>query len=174
MKSIVAAEILLGFCLVICMAVAVSSQSATSVKKHDKNVQTHAKLAKGTFEVKVTPMPAEADVGDPTIGRLSLAKQFSGGLTGSGKGQMLGVGTEVKDSGGYVVAERFTGTLDGKKGSFALQHVGTMQGGKYEMNVTVVPDSGTGKLVGISGKMKIIIENGKHFYEFEYYFDKPK
>ena len=132
------------------------------------------KLAKGTFEVKVTPLAAEENVGDPTIGRLSLDKQFSGDVAGTSKGQMLGLQTETKDSGGYVAMERVTGTLEGKKGSFALQHTGTMQGGKFEMNVTVVPDSGTGELAGISGKMKIIIEVGKHFYEFEYSLARPK
>ena len=133
-----------------------------------------AKYAKGTFEVKVTPMAAEDGVGDPMIGRLALEKQFSGGLTGSSKGQMLGISTAIKDSAGYVAAERFTGTLDGKKGSFSLQHSGTMQGGKFQLNVTVVPDSGTDELTGISGKMKIIIEGGKHFYEFDYTFEKHK
>lgn len=133
-----------------------------------------AKHAKGMFEVKVTPQPAEENVGDPMIGRLALDKQYTGGLTGSSKGQMLGIGTAVKESGGYVAAERFTGTLDGRKGSFSLQHSGTMQGGKFELNVTVVPDSGTDELTGIGGKMKIIIEDGKHFYEFEYSLVKSK
>jgi hypothetical protein len=132
------------------------------------------KLAKGTFEVKVTPLAAEENVGDPTIGRLSLDKTFSGDLSGTSKGQMLGVGTDVKGSGGYVAAERVHATLEGKKGTFALQHTGTMQGGKFDLNVLVVPDSGTGELAGITGKMKIIIENGKHLYEFEYSFVKAK
>ncbi|MBC7898471.1 MAG: DUF3224 domain-containing protein [Saprospiraceae bacterium] len=131
-----------------------------------------SKIAKGTFEVKVTPQPAEENVGDPTIGRLSLDKQFTGNLIGGSKGQMLGAQTEIEDSGGYVALERFKGTLDGKKGSFALQHLGTMQGGKFDLNVSVVPDSGTGELKAISGKMKIIIEGVKHFYEFEYSFIK--
>jgi hypothetical protein len=132
------------------------------------------KLAKGTFEVKVTPLAAEENVGDPTIGRLALDKTFSGDLTGTSKGQMLGIGTNLTGSGGYVAAERINGTLDGKKGTFALQHTGTMQGENYEMLITVVPDSGTGELVGITGKLKIVIENGKHFYELEYSFTKPK
>lgn len=126
------------------------------------------KHATGTFEVKVTPLPAEDNIGDPLIGRLSLDKTYSGGLSGASKGQMLGIGTAIKESGGYVAAERFVGTLDGKKGSFSLQHSGTMQGGKFDLNVIVVPDSGTDELTGISGKLIIKIENGKHFYELEY------
>lgn len=126
------------------------------------------KRATGTFEVKVTPVPAEEDVGDVTIGRLALDKQFSGALTASSKGQMLGFQGEPAGTGGYVAMERVNGTLDGKKGSFLLQHIGTMGDGKFEMNVSVVPGSGTGELTGIAGKMTIIIEGGKHSYEFDY------
>lgn len=133
-----------------------------------KKGETMSKKATGTFEVKVAPLAAEENVGDPLIGRLSLAKTFSGAMAGSSKGQMLGIDTGIKDSGGYVAAERFVGTLDGRKGSFSLQHSGTMQGGKYEMNIIVVPDSGTDELSGIAGKMTIKIEGGKHFYELEY------
>jgi hypothetical protein len=127
------------------------------------------RIAKGTFDVKVTPLAAEDNIGDPTIGRLSLDKTWSGDLSGTSKGQMLGSQSETeKGSGGYVAMERFTGTLNGKRGSFSLQHHGTMVGGKFEINVYVVPGTGSGELAGISGTLKIIIEGGKHFYEFEY------
>jgi hypothetical protein len=127
------------------------------------------RIAKGTFDVKVTPLAAEDNIGDPTIGRLSLGKTWSGDLSGTSKGQMLGSQSETeKGSGGYVAMERFTGTLNGKRGSFSLQHHGTMGGGKFEINVYVVPGTGSGELAGISGTLKIIIEGGKHFYEFEY------
>lgn len=174
MRSFVSSKILLGLCLTIFLSGAANAQNKSQVRKTGPSIKNTAKLAKGTFEVKVIPMAAEENVGDPTIGRLSLEKQFSGDLSGTSKGQMLGVGTEVKDSGGYVAAERVNATLEGKKGTFALQHTGTMQGGKYDMLITVVPDSGTGDLTGISGKMKIIIEKGKHFYEFEYSLTRSK
>lgn len=174
MRTFVSSKIFLG-CLTIYLSAAANAQNKLQVRKAAQSIKIMTKLAKGTFEVKVIPMAAEEDVvGDPTIGRLSLDKQFSGDLSGTGKGQMLGVGTEVKDSAGYVAAERINGTLEGKKGTFALQHSGTMQGGKYDMLITVVPDSGTGELAGISGKMKIIIEKGKHFYEFEYSLARAK
>lgn len=161
-----------GYCvlLVSCFLFFVGAANSQTRSVNNKMTKQTAdtRLAKGTFEVKVTPLAAEENVGDPTIGRLSLDKQFSGDLAGTSKGQMLGINTETKDSGGYVAAERVIGTLDGKKGTFALQHAGTMQGGKFDLQVNVVPDSGTVELTGISGKMKIIIEKGKHFYEFEY------
>jgi len=132
------------------------------------------KVAKGTFEVKITPLTAEENVGDASIGRLALEKTFAGDLVGTSKGQMLGIGTDIKESGGYVAAERLNVTLEGRKGTFALQHSGTMQGGKFDLNVIVVPDSGTGDLVGITGKLKIIIEKGNHFYELEYSLPEKK
>jgi hypothetical protein len=123
--------------------------------------------ANGTFEVKMKPQTDE-NVGDPTIGRLSLDKQFHGDLEATSKGQMLAVQGDVKGSAGYVAIERVMGTLAGRTGTFALQHTGTMNRGVPEQSVTVVPDSGTGELAGLSGKMTIKVAEGKHFYEFEY------
>jgi hypothetical protein len=118
------------------------------------------------FEVKLNP--EEDKVADPTVGRMSIDKQFHGDLEGTSKGQMLAVSSEVKGSAGYVAMERITATLQGRRGSFALQHSGTMTRGTPQLTVTVVPDSGTDQLVGLSGNMKINIVDGKHFYEFDY------
>ena len=127
-----------------------------------------ATRASGTFEVKMVPQPAEDKVGDPTVGRMSIDKQFHGDLEASSKGQMLAAMTEVQGSAGYVAMERVSGTLQGRKGTFALQHSGTMTRGTPQLSVTVVPDSGTGQLVGLAGKMTINIADGKHSYDFEY------
>jgi hypothetical protein len=137
-------------------------------QRHDdpKAPKMTTKHATGTFEVKVTPLPADDATGGPAIGRMAIDKQFSGDLAGSSKGQMLGY--QASGSGGYVAMEQVTATLDGKKGTFLLQHIGTMEPGKSDINISVVPGSGTGDLTGISGKMKIIIEAGKHSYEFDY------
>lgn len=163
-----------AFCILLGLSNPATSQTKSSVKKSSKKETSVTKRASGTFEVKITPLPAEENVGDPLIGRLALEKQYAGGLTGTSKGQMLGIGTAIKESGGYVAAERFIGTLDGKKGSFSLQHSGTMQGGKFQLHVIVVPDSGTDELSGISGKLIIKIEGRKHFYEFEYSLPRSK
>ena len=71
-------------------------------------------------------------------------------------------------SGGYVAIEKVTGKLNGRSGSFVLQHNATMEDGKPHMNIIVVPSSGSDELTGIAGKMDIIIEAGKHSYVFEY------
>jgi hypothetical protein len=123
--------------------------------------------ATGTFEVKMQPQSDE-HVGDPTVGRMSLDKQFHGDLEATSKGQMLAVRGDVAGSAGYVAMERVTGTLSGRTGTFALQHTGTMTRGVPELRVTVVPDSGTGELTGLAGKLVINIVDKKHFYEFEY------
>jgi hypothetical protein len=126
----------------------------------------------GPFEVKLTPQPQQENVGDPTVGRMSLDKTFHGDLEATSKGQMLTAATDVKGSAGYVAIERVTGTLrtpsGPRTGTFALQHIGTLTRGVPELSVTVVPDSGTGQLVGLAGKMNIIITDGKHSYDFEY------
>jgi hypothetical protein len=151
-----------------------TANSQPKTVKNSNRETTVTKHTSGTFDVNVTPLAAEENVGDPMIGRLSLEKQYSGGMAGPSKGQMLGIGTAIKESGGYVAAEHFVGTLDGKKGSFSLQHSGTMQNGKFDLNVMIVPDSGTEELAGISGKMIIKIEGGKHFYELEYSIAKAQ
>jgi len=125
--------------------------------------------ANGTFEVKLVPQkPDNKEAESANLGRMSIDKKFSGDLEATSKGEMLSVMTEIKGSAGYVAIERLSGTLHGRSGTFVLQHSGTMTRGVPEMSVTVVPDSGTGQLVGLVGKMTIKITDGKHFYEFDY------
>lgn len=121
------------------------------------------KQATGTFEVKTTPQSAKDDV----PGRMSIDKQFHGDLEATSEGEMLAAQT-VEGSAGYVAMERVSGTLHGRKGTFILQHSGTMTRGKPQLSVTVVPDSGTEELLGLNGKMEIEIAEGKHSYTFEY------
>jgi hypothetical protein len=126
------------------------------------------KLASGTFEVKVTPQAPEANVGDASIGRMALDKIFSGDLDASSKGQMLAVRTAVDGSAGYVAMECVTGTLHGRRGTFALQHSGSMTQGAQSLSISVVPDSATGELAGLSGTLAIKIVDGQHHYAFDY------
>ncbi len=123
--------------------------------------------ADGTFEVSVVPQTDE-HAAAAGLGRLTLDKTFSGDLDAKSQGQMLAAGTAVKGSAGYVAIERVEGTLQGRRGSFILQHSGTMTRGEPSLTVTVVPDSGTDQLAGLSGKMAIIIEGKTHKYEFEW------
>jgi len=126
--------------------------------------------ASGTFDVKLTPQASDEIPEGQSVARLLIDKQFHGDLQATSKGQMLAVGTDVNGSAGYVAMEWVRGILHGRSGRFALQHNGTMARGVPELSVTVVPDSGTGELVGISGRMTIEIVDGKHFYGFDYTF----
>ena len=122
----------------------------------------------GPFDVKIKPEPTSEVAAPANLGRMSIDKQFHGSLNGTSKGEMLSVLDKEKGSGGYVALERVIGTIDGKSGSFVLQHSATMDRGKPALTITIVPDSGTGELTGITGFMKIDIVDGKHFYTFDY------
>jgi hypothetical protein len=126
------------------------------------------KHAAGSFEVNVQPL-SNADVSaDALFGRFLLIKTFSGDLVAEGRGQMLSAGTATQGSAGYVAIDQISGTLAGRKGSFVLQHSGTMNRGAPALSIAVVPDSGTGGLAGLSGTLKIDIVDKRHFYEFDY------
>jgi len=118
----------------------------------------------GTFDVQLTPTSAP----DAAVGTMAIAKTFHGDLAGTSEGQMLAVRSAVAGSAGYVAMERVTATLGGKHGSFALQHSGSMDRGEKSLSVTVVPDSGTDDLVGLTGSMGIEIEDGRHLYRLRY------
>ena len=123
--------------------------------------------ARGSFEVTITPQAPDAAEGS-AIGRLLIDKQFHGDIEATSRGQMLAAGTAIEGSAGYVAIEQATGTLHGRSGSFVLQHSGTMARGVGQLVITVVPDSGTGELVGLTGEMTITIVDGKHMYDFDY------
>lgn len=125
-------------------------------------------VAKGTFSVKLAPLAFEEQPSGSKLGRMSIDKQIHGDLIAITTGQMLSALTDTKGSAGYVAIERVEGSLDGKAGSFVLQHSGTMDRGAQELAVTVVPDSGTGELTGLRGNFRILVAEGRHSYEFTY------
>jgi hypothetical protein len=127
--------------------------------------------ATGTFEVTVNRQPPYDSADGISLGRTSIDKRFAGDLAATSKVEMLSAGTPVQGSAGYVAIERVTGTLQGRAGSFVLQHSGTMNRGQPSLVVTVVPDSGIGALTGISGQMTIVITEGKHSFTFDYMLD---
>jgi hypothetical protein len=124
--------------------------------------------AEGTFDVKNAPLTADDALAGTAIGRYSLDKQFHGDIEATSKGEMLGAGNPATGTAGYVAIEQVTGALNGRTGSFALQHFGTMVDNKFELVVKVVPGSGSGDLLGISGTMTIKIVGGKHSYQMDY------
>jgi hypothetical protein len=150
------------------MLLALATATAQSPATAKGEVSMHQ--ISGPFEVKMAPQKADNPQAEAAgLGRMSIDKQFHGALEATSQGEMLSFLDREKGSGGYVALERVSGTLEGKTGTFVLQHNATMNRGVPAMNINVVPDSGTGDLTGISGSMKIRIEEGgKHFYDFEY------
>jgi len=131
------------------------AQTTTSMTHH----------AEGTFKVDVQPL---ANAPAPGLTRLSINKEFEGDIKGVSKGEMISGGDPKQGVAGYVAVEVVTATLMGKSGSFALQHMATMDQNGPKMSIVVVPGSGTGELKGISGEFHIQIANGQHSYTFDY------
>jgi hypothetical protein len=132
------------------------------------------KKAIGTFDVKIGSLLQYNTAEDAKLARMSIDKQFHGDLLGTSQGEMLSAGTGTQGSAGYVAIERVTGTLHERRGSFVLQHNATMTRGVPYLNIVVVPDSGTEELTGLDGTMRIVIDKGKHSYEFQYSFSDGK
>lgn len=165
-------QITAGLAACICAAVipgwAIDAPAPLTTQQQTQKEKTMIQHAVGAFEVKLAPQPPMDNAVPAAPGRMTIDKQFHGDLNATSQGQMLAVQTGVKGSAGYVAMERVTGTLQGRSGSFVLQHTGTMNRGAPTLSVTVVPDSGTDQLTGLSGRMNIIIAGGKHSYEFDY------
>lgn len=126
--------------------------------------------ASGRFDVAMQPQAAAPGAATPgaSLGRALLDKQYHGDLQATAQGQMLSAVSSVAGSAGYVAIEHVTGTLQGRSGSFVLQHSGLMARGNRQLTVTVVPDSATGQLAGLEGRLDIRIADGQHFYAFDY------
>ena len=120
----------------------------------------------GTFDVQITPIAAEADASAEAHGRLRIAKTFHGDIEGVGLGEMLAV--RDGSSGAYVAMERVTGTIDGRSGGFSLVHREIMDAGTQTLLITIVPGSGSGDLIGVSGVFHLTLADGEHRYDLEY------
>lgn len=127
-------------------------------------------MISGKFDLVLKPLDTyAAGVDGVKLGRMGIDKTFFGGLSAVSKGEMLNALSPVEGSAGYVAVEQVTGELEGRIGSFVLQHYGLMGGGGgRHLTLEVVPNSGSGELKGLTGKMDIRIEDGQHYYDFEY------
>lgn len=153
----------------VCLGTVVIANVVNARMQQQAEVRKGTKMSKratGPFDVKLTPNDEGAAM---PVGRMTIDKQFHGDLEATSKGQMLmASSSSVQGSAGYVAIEKVTGSLNGRRGSFYLQHSGTMTRGAGELTITVIPDSGADQLVGLTGRMNIIITDGKHSYDFDY------
>ena len=122
----------------------------------------------GSFSITMTPATTPQRSGRTALGRMLLQKVYTGELAATASGEMLSAVTDTSGAAGYVAIEAITGVLQGRQGSFVVQHAGTMADGRQELSIVIVPHSGTGQLEGISGTMAIRIEAGQHFYDLDY------
>ena len=163
-RSLLGSGSVAALCLLL-TSPAQTQNTSTNTAHKENSMASHAS---GTFAVKVAPQTAtdfEASLG---LARYSIDKEIHGELEATSKGEMLATNTEVTGSAAYVALEKVTGTLNGRTGSFILQHSASMTNTSQQMLITVVPDSGTGQLFGLTGKFIIKIVDKKHFYEFDY------
>ena len=149
--------------LVVCGGIGPCSQaqsqtSQSQAKPETKSQAGAAKHATGPFDVKMSPLPADEKANDPLMGRMTMDKRYHGELEATGTGTMLTGGDYKSGSAGYVAMEKVSGTLQGRAGTFILQHSATLNQGAQQLSITVVPGSGTGQLTGIAGKMDIKIQ----------------
>ncbi len=158
-RSAIVAAAALGFLPLIAVFAATPTEERSTHMQYE---------AKGAFDVQVVPVAQTEHAGGTKLGRFSIAKTFHGDLAGTGTGEMLTAGTAVPGSAGYVAIELVEATLARRKGTFVLQHSGTMARGGQNLAIAVVPDSGTGDLAGIAGSLTIEIEGKAHFYRLEY------
>ena len=124
---------------------------------------------KGEFSIKLTPLDATLGAVDkPKYGRSRIEKEYKGELKATGLGEMLTVRTSAPNSAGYVAVERIEGSIQGREGSFVVQHIGVFNRGASSLRIDIVPDSGTGDLVSIAGTLSIRNEGSRHYYDLEY------
>ena len=155
----------MALCAAASLPAGVKSPASSSSENKENRLPNHAS---GPFDVKLTPQILSEKSAEPTLGRMAIEKQYHGDLEATAKGEMLTVSTPEKGSGVYVAVEHVTGTLHGRKESFSLHHTGVMTRGTPDLKITVVPDSGTDQLAGLTGTLSIKIDNGKHSYQFDY------
>jgi hypothetical protein len=142
---------------------------------HDRDQPDHeetrmAKHAKGSFDVTITPQES-AD--EAPVARMLLYKEFHGDLQAIANGEMMAAHEPLTGAGVYVAIDRVAGTLHGKGGSFLIAHRGIRNADGQQLEIVIVPGSGTGQLAGITGTVGIEIVEKKHFYTVDYELPSP-
>ncbi|GAA1592298.1 MULTISPECIES: DUF3224 domain-containing protein [Kribbella] len=86
----------------------------------------------------------------PKLTRVTITKTYRGILEGKGVADVLTA--QGAAGAGFVASERVSGTLDGRAGTFVIQHGGLAEGDQQSTYGSVVPGSGTGALAGLTGE----------------------
>ena len=134
-----------------------------------------SQLVRSTFRViefVPTDYAPPVEVGIP-VGHASLTKEFTGGLVGRSVAQFSSAFSMETGVGTYVALEVFSGTFDGRDGNFAFAHTATTDGAQRSHHlVVIVPSSGTGGLVGLTGTGALVVDaDGTHHLDFDVAYD---
>ena len=122
-----------------------------------------------TFDVSIVSKPTFSDeTGNKRNTRNIFCKELSGGMIGDSEAQMIAAHPANPGSAAYVAIEHFTGSVDGSMSSMFLQHQGLMETGEAALTSMIIPVSGIGELVRISGGFEIGEDVGKHSCVQEY------
>ena len=161
--------VVVGLCMALSLVLVIFVHALAPATSSAQKGPAMASHATGAFDVKMAPQKPDNPTEEAAnIARITGDKQWHGDLEGTSKVVMLSAG-DPRNSAVYVALERVTGTLKGRNGSFVLHHTGIMNRGVPQLAIEVAPNSGTGQLTGLTGKMTInIAPDGKHSYDFEY------
>lgn len=169
MPSRFAPKSILSLTVSLALASALGAQTVPVPTIQSKKEVRVSALAKGSFEVTLAPLTEGNRKDAWAPGRMSIDKQFKGDLEATSQGEMAMTGTEVQGSAGYTAIEKISGKLHGRTGTFLLQHFAVMSRGvPGEWLVMVIPDSGTGELKGLAGRLTIVITGKQHAYTLDY------
>jgi hypothetical protein len=99
-------------------------------------------------------------VGGARLGRASVSNTFTGALDAAGVVEYALVYTSATE-GVFCGYEHLTGSVEGRRGSFVIEHRGRFTGDTVHCALTVVPGSGSGELAGITGGGSFIARRGE-------------
>jgi hypothetical protein len=98
--------------------------------------------------------------GGPKLARADIAIAYTGAIDGEGTLSYLMTYHSDEDVRS-VGLERVSGRLDGRSGSFVVQHDCVLEDGAAIDTITVVPGSATGELAGLRGAGRFVWEHGE-------------
>jgi hypothetical protein len=125
-----------------------------------------------TFEIQDWQEAPLSELPDtPKLTRANVKRSFSGDLEGEGTLEYL-MAYRPDGTAEFLGMERVVGKLEGREGSFVLQHRGAYEAGVAKAELLVVPGTATGELEGLSGKGDFAAgHEKKHHMRLDYRID---
>jgi len=126
--------------------------------------------AKCTFKVTSWDEKPYHEFGNGAkLTRATVAQVYQGAISGEGLVEFL-MAHAADATAQFVGMERVTGSIAGRSGSFVIQHVGTYDSRGARSSWSIVPGSGSGELLGITGKGSYVATSKTVPVTFSYEF----